>query len=60
MNTRRHYARVYRKNTHLKIQIAQIIQQKIRYDQIKQAKDRTKDSFCESIFGINTIFERED
>ena len=47
---------VYNKNTHIKMLISQMIQQKNRDENIKQAKDEMKVSFYGSGCGLETIF----
>ena len=49
MNTRRQYERFYKKKTHVKILRAQMLQQKIRADNINQAMDEIKVSFTEMV-----------
>ena len=60
MSIRRHYERVNKKNTYVKILGSQMIQQKTRDKNLKQTKDETKGSFHGSGCCIDPIFEVEE
>ena len=53
------YERFYKKNTHTKTLQSKILQHKIRHNNLKQSKDKTKGSFNGRGYVIDPIFEVE-